>query len=185
MKIRNLLAATALATTLAAPTTTLADSQLSTGGAGTTAEANLDFRIIIPNFVFFQIGTLASVDRIDFDLTAAPIQPGAGAAVSATGGVGDGVDGAVTVNLITNASSISIGASGGDLTNAATDTIPFADITAADGGTIPVPDFGATVSPFAPGGFSLTDTWSYTYDNSSVYNAGTYDGRAVYTITVL
>jgi hypothetical protein len=166
------------------PSLTVADSQLSIGGAGTTAQANLDFRITIPNFVYFQIGSAGSVDRVDYDLNVGPVQPGSGGPVSATGGTGDGVDGALTVNLATNATSISIAATGGNLTSGA-DTIPFADITANDTGTIPVPDFGTTITPFAPGGFSLTDTWTYTYDNSSVYNAGTYDGRATYTITVL
>ena len=81
--------------------------------------------------------------------------------------------------------TFSIGASGGNLTGSGANTIPFADITAADTGTIPVPDFGATISPFAPGGFSLTDTWTYTYDNTTVYQADTYNGTATYTITVL
>lgn len=166
------------------PSLTLADSQLSIGGAGTTAQANLDFRIIIPSFVYFQIGSAGSVDRVDYDLNVGPVQPGSGGPISATGGVGDGVDGALTVNLATNATNVSIAASGGNLTSGG-DTLPFADITASDTGTIPVPDFGTTISPFAPGGFSLSDTWSYTYDNTSVYNAGTYDGRATYTITVL
>jgi len=167
------------------PSLTVADSQLSIGGAGTTAQANLDFRIVIPSFVYFQIGSAGSVDRVDYDLSVGPVQPGSGGPITATGGTGDGADGALSITLATNAASVSIGASGGNLTGSGANTIPFADITAADTGTIPVPDFGATISPFAPGGFSLTDTWTYTYDNTTVYQADTYNGTATYTITVL
>lgn len=184
MKLTRLFTSAVAAALVILPSLAVADSQLSIGGAGTTAQANLDFRIIIPSFIYFQIGSAGSVDRVDFDLNVGPVQPGSGGPISATGGVGDGVDGALTVNLATNATSVSIAASGGNLTSGA-NTLPFTDITAVDTGTIPVPDFGATITPFAPGGFSLTDTWTYTYDNATVYNAGTYDGRATYTITVL
>ena len=184
MKFTKLVASTIATALIAAPSLTVADSQLSIGGAGTTAQANLDFRIVIPSFVYFQIGSAGSIDRVDYDLSAGPVQPGSGGPISATGGVADGADGALTVSLATNAASVSITATGGNLTSGA-DTIPFADITAIDTGTIPVPDFGTTFSPFAPGGFSLSDTWTYTYDNTSVYNAGTYNGQVTYTITVL
>ncbi|HIP67734.1 MAG TPA: hypothetical protein EYH06_03990 [Chromatiales bacterium] len=182
MKLNKLFTASLLAAAIAAPQMAAADSQLAFGGTGTTAQGHLDFRIIIPDFVFFQIGSAgATIDRVEYNLGAT--QPGSGGPFAATGGTGDGADGAVTVRLITNAANVSIGATGGNLTSGA-DTIPFADITAADSGTITVPDFGATVN-VAPGAFSLTDTWTYTYDNSTVYNAGTYDGQATYTVTTL
>ncbi len=182
MKLNKLLVVATIGAAFALPQVVTADSQLSIGGAGTTAQANLDFQIIIPDFVFFQVGTAASVDRVDFDL--AGTLPGSGGPFAATGGVGDGADGDLTVNLITNAASVSIAATGGNLVSGG-DTIPFADITATDTGTISVPDFGTTISPFNPGGFSLTDTWTYTYDNASVYAAGTYAGTVTYTVTVL
>lgn len=184
MKLTRIFAGALASALVLIPSLTVADSQLSIGGAGTTAQANLDFRITIPSFVYFQIGSAGSVDRVDYDLNVGPVQPGSGGPIAATGGVADGADGSLSVILATNAASVSIAASGGNLTSGA-DTLPFADITAADTGTIPVPDFGATITPFAPGGFSLTDTWSYTYDNTSVYNAGIYNGTATYTITVL
>lgn len=185
MKLTRLVTGALASALVFLPSLTVADSQLSIGGTGTTAQANLDFRIVIPSFVFFQIGSAGSVDRVDYDLNVGPVQPGSGGPISATGGLGDGVDGALTVTLATNAASVSIAASGGNLTGGLGGTLPFADITAADTGTIPVPDFGTTVTPFAPGGLSLTDTWSYTYDNTSVYSADTYNGTATYTITVL
>jgi len=182
MKLNKLITASLLAAAVAAPQMAAADSQLAFGGVGTTAQGHLDFRIIIPNFVFFQVGSAgATIDRVEYDLTG--LQPGANGPFAATGGAGDGADGAVTVRLITNAANVSIAATGGNLTSGG-DNIPFTDITAADGGTITVPDFGATVN-VAPGSFSLTDTWTYTYDDSTVYNAGTYDGQATYTVTTL
>ena len=117
-------------------------------------------------------------------MTAGPTQPGSGS-VAATGGTGDGADGIVTVNLSTNAASVSIAASGGTLSDGGANTIPFTDITATDGGTITVPDFGASVNVTPGGVFDLSDSWTYSYDNSTVYAAGTYDGRATYTVTVL
>ncbi len=182
MKFKHFFATSMLAAAVVVPQMATADSQLAFGGMGTTATANLDFRIVIPNFLFFQIGTAGSIDRVDYNLGAT--QPGSGGPFSATGGVGDGNDGALTVNLITNAANVSIAASGGNLTSGG-DNLPFTDITATDTGTITVPDFGATVSPVATGTFSLTDTWTYTYDNSTVYPAGTYNGTATYTVTVL
>jgi len=185
MKFSRLLTSAIASALVLLPSLTVADSQLSIGGAGTTAQANLDFRIVIPSFVYFQIGSAGSVDRVDYDLNVGPVQPGSGGPISATGGAGDGADGALSITLATNAASVSIGASGGNLNGSGANTIPFGDITAADTGTIPVPDFGTTVTPFAPGGFSLSDTWTYTYDNSTVYQADTYNGTATYTITVL
>ena len=183
MKLTKLLLTMMVSGSLALPQMGAADSQLSFGGAGTTAAANLDFQIIIPNFVFFQVGTLGSVDQVEYDMSLGP-QPGSGGPIAANGGIGDGADGSLTVNLATNATNVSIGATGGTLAGA-TANIPFAEITASGTGTIPVPDFGATISPFAPGLLALTDTWSYTYDNTAIYPADTYTGTVIYTVTVL
>jgi hypothetical protein len=186
MKRSNILLSALASAVVILPSVSIADSQLSYGGAGTSAQANLDFRIVIPSFLYFQVGSAGTTDRVDYDLSLGPVEPGSGGPITATGGTGDGADGTVSVTLITNAASVSIAASGADLTGGGALTLPFSDITAtAGGGTIPVPDFGATISPFAPGGFSLSDNWSYTYDNTSIYEAGTYNGTATYTVTVL
>jgi len=183
MKLKNLLFASMASAAFVVPQMASADSQLSIGGAGTTALGHLDFTITIPDFVFFQIGSVgATIDRVDFDLGVT--QPGTGGPILATGGAGDGIDGILNVTLITNAANGSIAASGGNLTSGG-DSIPFTDITAVDGGTISVPDFGATISPFAVAPATLTDTWTYTYDNSTVYNNGAYSGQVTYTVTTL
>ena len=170
MKLTKLLIGVAVSAGAILPQIGVADSQLSFGGLGTTAQANLDFRITIPEFVFFQIGSAgATVDEVAYDLSAT--QPGSGGPFAATGGTGDGADGVLTVTLITNAANVSIGASGGNLTSGI-DNLPFADITASDGGVIAVPDFGATVTPLAIGAISQVDSWTYTYDNTTAYVQG-------------
>jgi len=183
MKLNKLFIVSMMSAAMVLPQMATADSQLSIGPAGTTAAGNLDFTITIPDFVFFQIGSVgATVDRVDFDL--GPTQPGSGGPILATGGSGDGSDGILNVTLITNSANVSIAATGGNLTSGA-DTIPFTDITAVDGGTLSVPDFGATISPFAVSPSTLNDTWTYTYDNSTVYNTGIYTGTVTYTVTTL
>ncbi len=184
MKIKQLITTTALAAIMLVPAVATAESELVFGSTGTTADARVDFRIVIPTFVYFSVGTAGAViDRIDYDLGAANEQPGSGTSVSATGGTNDGVDGTLAISLITNASSVSIAASGGNLTDG-TDNIPFTDISATDTGSITVPDFGASVT-INPASFSMSDNWSYNYDNTTVYNPATYNGQTTYTLTVL
>jgi hypothetical protein len=174
----------AISTLLAAPMLVSADSDIGFGGAGTNASADLEFQIVIPQFVFFRVGTAGALDRVDFDLGTALAQPGTGVSVDATGGVGDGADGDLDVEIITNATGLTIGATGGDLSSGS-NLIPFTDITAADGGDIPVPAFGTAgvAVPGVPG--TLNDTWSYTYNNDTVYPPGTYAGTVTYTVTTL
>ena len=158
-----------------------ADSDLQFGG-GATASASLDFRITIPQFVYFQVGSpLAAVDRIDWDLTGT--QPGqSGAPIGATGGVGDGTDGIIGITLITNAATVTIASNtgGGNLTGAG-GNIPFTEINVSDGGTITAPAFDGNTVIATGGPYSATDNWTYTYDDDTVYSAGQYDGTSVYT----
>ena len=187
MSFRKLTLAAAVAMAMGAPATVVADSEFGFGGTGTQASADLSFRIIIPDFVFFQVGTFGNgnVDRVDFDLNAGGVESGDGNAVGATGGTGDGADGILAVELRSNASNVSIAATGGNLTGQTTaGNLPFADISASDGGTITVPDFGATVN-LAAGPYNLTDQWVYSYDNTSVYAPDQYDGTVTYTVTTL
>lgn len=179
MKLNKLVTASLMAAAVSIPQFAAADSQLAFGNAGTTAAASLDFRIIIPDFVYFQVGDATNIDEIEYNL--GTTEPGSGS-FAATGGT-TATNGQVDVTLITNAASVSIGATAGNLTSGS-DNIPFTDITAADTGTITVPDFGATTT-VTPGSFSLSDTWSYQYDNDTVYNAGDYTGQVTYTVTTL
>jgi hypothetical protein len=163
-----------------------ADSDFGVGGAGTNASANLDFRIVIPQFVAFRVGTAGAgnVDRVDFNLLTAGAQPGAGGTVAANGGVGLGVTGNLPVQLSSNVANVTIIATGGDLTSGG-NTIPFTKINAADGAVIPVPAFGGPAEPVPGLPGTLNDTWSYNYNNDTAYAPGTYDGTVTYTVTTL
>ena len=180
MNLRKLVLASAIAAAIATPATAVANSQISIGGTGTNAQASVDFRITIPDFVFFQVGTVGNgnVDLVDFSM--AGLEAGDSNPVSSVGG-------ALNVVLRSNADNVSIGASGGNLTGAVLlGTIPFAEITATEsvGGAIPVPDFGVT-NNLPAGPYNLTDTWSYSYDNTSVYAPDVYTGQVTYTVTTL
>jgi hypothetical protein len=134
-----------------------------------------------------QAGTLGAgnVDEVHFDLTAGlGTESGSGGPFAANGGVGDGVDGALAVTLRTNVAGVSITATGGNLTGPG-GNIPFTDIDAADGGTVTVPDFGATVTPFVTAPGNMVDTWTYTYDNLNTYAPGAYTGTVTYSVTTL
>jgi hypothetical protein len=178
----------AIAALVSAPMLVSADSDIGIGPAGTNAQANLAFRIVIPEFVLFSIGTPTpgTVDRVDFDLLAAGTPSGAGGLpLVANDGTGDGDDGILAVQLSTNVSSVSIDATGGNLTSGP-NTIPFTQINGtAVGPVIPIPAFNSSLnfSTGLPG--TLNDTWSYTYNNNIVFPPGQYDGTVTYTVTAL
>ncbi|UCG72166.1 MAG: hypothetical protein JSV45_13090 [Chromatiales bacterium] len=179
MDLRKLILASAITATFGFSASAVADSQLSIGGTGTQAQASVDFRITIPDFVFFQVGTLGTgdVDLVDFDM--AGLESGDSNPVASVGG-------GLNVVLRSNADNVSLGASGGNLTGAVLlGTIPFAEITATESvGDIQVPDFGTTIN-LPAGPYNLTDTWDYSYDNTSVYAPDVYTGQVTYTVTTL
>ena len=163
-----------MATAMTLPMLAAADRRPRVGGSGTTATARLDFRITIGDFVFFRVGTPGSgiVDLVEFDLTAAGTESGAGGPpFAATSGNG----GALTIELRTNVANVTIGATGPTMTG------PLADITVTNGGAIPVPALGGSM-PFAPLPGNNTDTWTYRYNNANVYAPGQYNGQVVYTV---
>ncbi|NIW25412.1 MAG: hypothetical protein GWN29_13075 [Gammaproteobacteria bacterium] len=189
MTLRKLVLTSVTAAAVAIPMLATADSDQQVGAPGATqAQANLDFRISIPTFIYFQIGSAgATIDTVDFDLAAGPTTPGSGP-LNATSGT-------VNVVLRTNATNLNLTANSGgvvNLQNAAGDTIPLTDITGAATGTeIPHPAaFGGTaaVTPTNTDITDNTETWTFTFANGTVYPAGVYgdgagNGRTVaYTI---
>jgi len=176
-----------------------AESAIVFGGAGSfSASARLDFAIVVPQFLQFQVGSVgATIDLITFSVAAANV--GSGAAQSGTGGNSGG--GTVTVNIKANSGQVTITPSnnGGGLglgSGIAGYTIPYTEILTASSaaGTLPAPTLsntgGTAVMPALSAGTvtNRSATWTYTYGNTTVPNAGTYGtggtasgGRVTYT----
>jgi len=188
MTLRKLTLASVTAAAMCAPILASADSDLQVGAPGaTSAVAHLDFRISIPTYIYFQIGSAGTIDTVDFDLTAGPTTPG-------TGPFGATTNGTVTVLLNTNATTLNLSATGADLINGAGDTIALTDITgtAAGTGDIPHPIFNGGSVAVTPVTSNIvgtnTETWTFSYANAAAVPAGVYgDGagngsRVTYTI---
>jgi hypothetical protein len=195
---------------LALPGVALAESDVNTAaGANITATARLDFQVTIPRVLFLQVGTGTSfadntaVDRIDFSVPAANL--GDGTDVAGTGG--DLTGGAVRVRIFGNNGNIQLtAATGGALSNG-TDTLPWSEIKVAATApgapatgylaaaiphpTIPSSGTGAATTITATNNVIRQEgIWTFSYDNTVAYAAGTYGGtntnnsRIVYTATL-
>ena len=180
-----------------------AESNFATGGAaasgGAGAPVNLDFQIIIPQFIYFQVGTGgAAIDQIQFAPTASDVAT-PGAITAGTGG--DLTGGRVTLSLVSNAGNIRItennNSTGAGLGNGSGSFISYAQIsTATNDLNLPAPTLsdagGNTSFPVAAGNITNIQTdWLYTYNNPATPpTAGTYGGsvanggRVTYTAAV-
>lgn len=182
-----------LAALAAVPMMASAESDLSTGAGALTANARLDFRIIIPRFLYLSVGTSTAladnttVNRVEFDVPVASLGTGAFAATSSTAPAYP-----IAVRLIGNGGPIDIRSTTttAGLSNGAGDTIAWTTLTATAAGATPIPhpDFvntGSTTVAVAPtSGTKITDrtgTWTYSYSNATVPAAGQYDGQVTYT----
>ena len=164
----------------------MAESASDNGATPLSAAARLDFQINIPGILRFRVGSDAgTIDLVQFSPTAANL--GNGTDIDGTGG--DQSGGAVTVDLFSNAGQIIItptnNSGGAGLDNGLGDTISYDEILTAstDAAILPVPvlsDTGGTTSEPPPTSgtrvTNLTQTWTYTYDNTTVYPEGTYGG---------
>ena len=183
------------------PGTLMAESNDATDPA-VGAIARLDFRITIPGVLRFQVGNTGTnnVDVIDFDPPAATL--GGGNNTQGTGG--DQSNGVVTVDLFSNAGPVTItetnNSSSNGLGNVDGDNIPYSEIltTSGDATNFAAPTLsdagGGTSTPTPTSGnnkvTNRNTTWSYAYDNSTDYPAGTYGtqargGRVTYTAASL
>ncbi len=185
----------ALAVALATPVAAMAGSDITTGVGAITATVNLDFRIIIPKFVFLQVGTgtlladNAAIDVVEWTPTVAQLGTGPLAANS----------GVVTARIIGNGGVITVNSNTpGPLSNGAGDTIPYTDISATSS-DFAHPAFAGvglgtatvTVPNIVP--LKVTDrtaTWTFSWANGAVIPAGTYgdianaganNSRVIYT----
>jgi hypothetical protein len=167
-----------------------AESAFATGAAaqsgGAGASVNLNFQIVIPQFIYFQVGTGGgTIDQIQFAPTATDVAT-PGAITAGTGG--DLTGGRVTLRLVSNAGNIRItennnsGSAG--LGNGST-FISYSQInTATTDPNLPAPTLsdagGNTSFPVAVGNITNIQTdWLYTYTNPAAPpEAGTYGGLA-------
>lgn len=203
MKTNNfkpLLAAIALALPFAAAH---AESKFTTGSGALTANARVDFSIVIPKVLYLRVGTgtpfadNATIDLVTFTVPAANV--GDGTPVAGTGG--DLTAGVVTARLIGNNGDVSLNVTtGGALSNGAGDSIAYSQITTTvtalvTGTPLAAPTLangaGTAINIPATGNVVNRDArWTYAYANANVVPPGTYgatagnNGRATYTASM-
>lgn len=169
-------------------------------GVGPSVVNHVDFSIVIPSVLRFQVGTagVGNIDTITFQPGAAIL--GDSSSVAATAGSGDLGNGAVTVlargnnGTITIATAVTGGGNGMDNGTPADGYISWDDITttsvAGIGGGVTAPTLLnagiANVLLVPPSGKvnNRTATWTYAYDNVAFPAAGTYTGQVTYTASM-
>ena len=182
-----------VAASLTAITPAHADSKFTTGTGAISAAPQLDFRVIIPKFIRFSVGTAAdgTVDLVEFNVTAANV--GDGSDIARTNG------GAVAVSLLSNGGDVTLtGTTTGALTDG-TEDISFAEILSSSSNALlgaPVLVSGAaspavTITPnIGTKVVDRTANWTFAYSNTDVVGAGTYggvntnNGRVTYTASM-
>lgn len=181
--------------------TARAESNFQTGAGALTATARLNFSIVIPRFLFLQVGTgttfanNAAIDTILFDMTGSAASIGNGTAQAGTGGTpGPGaVNARVVGNSFAAAANLTATTTGA-MSNGAGATISWSEISVAAPTAITVTPAAASVlshpgtlaAPFADGAsttVSLTPVtrvinqaalWTFSYKNTNVPPSGTY-----------
>jgi len=191
--VRKLALPTVLAIAAGISTLSHADSSFVTGAGALNANASLDFRIVIPKFIRFQVGSAgATVDLVEFSVPAADV--GNGTDIARTNG------GSVPVLLQSNNGSVSLTATTlGQLNNGAGENISFDEIlsTSSDPAlNVPTLVDGATsaaitvVPNSGPRVINRTANWSFAYSNTNFIGAGSYggvnvnNGRVMYTASL-
>ncbi|GAC1377013.1 MAG: hypothetical protein NVS3B3_17190 [Aquirhabdus sp.] len=178
----------------AAISSAYADSDFQTGAGALTATTHLDFQIIIPKFISFQLGSAAAtVDMVTFTVPAANVGNG-----TAVAGVNSGSN-PVPVTIKSNNGNVSlVGTTIGALKDAAGDTISFSQInsTSAAPAALPAPtlvDGAASAAVTVPATSKVVNTsttWTFAYANSAIVPTGTYgganlnNGRVTYTASL-
>lgn len=191
--IRNL-GHVALAAALAAPIGASAESSFQTGVGALSANARVDFQITIPRFLALRVGTSgAPIDLVSFTVPAANV----GNATPVAGTGGDLGGGSVTASVLGNGGNVTLQATtGGPIGNGGAGTISWSEITTSSSNpSLPAPVLAngasAGVAVGATSGVvNQTATWTYSYANSNVIEAGTYGGvntnnsRVTYTASL-
>jgi hypothetical protein len=161
-----------------------------------SASARLNLQVVIPSFLYFQVGQTGTgtVDTITFSPTAG--QLGNSAPISGTGGnasAGSGADvvvrgngGQITITETNNGGGS--GFSGGAGNNISLSEISVDDSANASLPTPTLSDTGGNTSrPALSGASQVTNqssTWVYSYNNTTVPEAGTYNIQLTYTASM-
>ena len=179
---KHVITACSLVVAACLPALACAESTVTSGAGTLSTSAHVDFRIVIPQVLRFQVGSAGgTVDMVDFQPSAAVL--GDGSNVAATAASGDQGNGSVTVAVLSNAGQITISddSNGASLSDGGSHTIPYTEILTAssDAVNLDAPALGTagTSTPSLTGNLtSATATWTYTYDNSALYDSGVYGG---------
>jgi hypothetical protein len=161
-----------------------------------SAAARLNLRVVIPQFLQFQVGSAGTgtIDTIVFEPAAGNV--GDSSTVSGTGGDTASGSGATVLvrgngGLITITETNNGGGSG--FSDIAGNTISLAEISVdSTNPSLPTPELsdlgGNTSQPSLNGGASQvtnqTSTWVYSYDNTTTPEAGTYNVQITYTASM-
>jgi len=195
----------ALAIAAALPLAAQAESNFQTGAGALTATARLDFQVTIPKVLFLRVGTGtnnttdATVNLIDFTVTAANL--GSGTAVAASATSGDLGNGTVTAKVLGNNGAVTLtSTTTGALSNGAGDTLSFgqitttaATLTSATALAHPTLADGATTTTTVPATGKIVNRdarWTFSYANTATVPPGTYggsianNGRVTYTASM-
>jgi hypothetical protein len=171
-----------------------AESDFQTGAGALNANARLDFRVVVPKFIRFQIGSAGTVvDLVELSVPAANV--GDGTDIARTNG------GAVPVLIQSNNGNVSVTATTlGQLNNGSGENISFAEILSTSSDPllgVPTLLNGATsaaitVTPnVGTRVVNRTANWSFAYSNTNFVGAGSYggvnvnNGRVTYTAALL
>jgi len=191
-KARVILLGLVMAIAFCYATSVRAETSFATGVAaqsgGTGAAVNLDFQIIIPEFIYFRVGSdLAVIDQILFSPTPAQV---ANAILGIAGTGGDLLGGTVTVSLVSNSGGVDItetnNSGGSGLGDGTGNFISYGQInTATTDGNLPAPALSnsnlnsVSITPTSGAITNRQAQWTYTYDNPATPPAaGTYGGSA-------
>jgi len=161
-----------------------------------SAAARLNLRVVIPQFLQFQVGSAGgTIDTITFTPEAGNV--GDSLPVSGTGGDTTSGSGA-TVLVRGNGGQITItetnNGGGSGFSDGNGNNISLAEISVDDSTnpSLPTPELsdagGNTSQPSLNGGASQvtnqTSIWNYSYDNTTTPEAGTYNVQITYTASM-
>lgn len=177
----NLFLKTALALAVATPLAAMAEANVVNSPApGTGAQARLDLRVTIPQFISLTVGSnSATVDEVAFALT--PDQAVTAGQVAAT------ANGTVAVALSANVGDVNFSSStpSPNLVDATSgNTLPLTAISVdASAGNLIHPTFGTTtaITADANGVINTTGSWTFAYNHATTQAPGDYTTTVTYT----